>query len=442
VLSRAVVPEQAVSDGVVTVRVLEGYVANAAAQGLPRAAPLLEAMLAKLTAERPLRAATLERYVLLADDLPGVTARAVLSPSPAPAPAGASDLTLDVAEERWDALFRLDNRGNRYSGPLQAELGVGFNSLLRPFDRTHLRTVLAAHDFDELQLFSLDHEQPLNTEGTRLHLGGSLSWQEPGYLLGDVDTDSESSRLLLEVKHPFLRQRHRNLTGRVALAAFNIETEQLGTLVSRENLRSLRLGLTYDWADRWRGVNVVDIEVSQGMNILGARRSGAANLSRPNGKSDYTKVTVYASREQYLRGGWSVNGGLGGQYAFTQVLASEEFAYGGVPFGRAHDSAELSGDHGLAGSLELRYTRPAAWRWLQSWQAYAYCDAGGVWREDSTAREARDFASDAGLGLRCRFDALRAASIEVAKPLAQGVAAQGDDGGYGWRVFFSLAAGF
>jgi len=86
-----------------------------------------------------------------------------------------------------------------------------------------------------------------------------------------------------------------------------------------------------------------------------------------------------------------------GQYSFTRVLASEEFSYGGIPFGRSHDPSELTGDHGIAGSLELNYTYPVGLSWFDRWQGYAYGNAGYIWRRHTDFRDICDFASD---GLR------------------------------------------
>jgi hemolysin activation/secretion protein len=160
------------------------------------------------------------------------------------------------------------------------------------------------------------------------------------------------------------------------------------------------VGVTIDWSDEWRGVNVLDLELSHGLNVFGARRSGSPMLSRSRGRSDYTKAAAYLSREQYLAPGWSLVVQTSGQFSFSHLLASEEFSYGGDPIGRAHDGSELTGDHGVAGSVELRYTAISHCKYLQRWQAYAYFDAGKVWRRDDSFRDEHDDATDVGFGVR------------------------------------------
>ena len=439
ILTRAIVPQQSIADGIVTIRVVEGYVGKVEVRGLGDKPGLAQTMMDKVDTARPLDADTLERYTLLTNDLPGVTAQTVFSPLEGEP--GAAQIQVNAERDPVDFLLSVDNRGNRFNGPVQFHAAVGVNSMLRLDDRTYIHGV-TTETSDETQLISLDHEQPLGSEGTRLRLTGLYSEQEPGYLLGPVETDSHSYRVTVQVIHPFIRSRQLNVAGRAEFTAYHIETEQLDTLISREDLRSLRVGVTGDWSDQWRGVNVVDVEISQGLNIFGARRSGSPSLSRPNGKSDYTKASVYVSRDQYLAPGWSLALAGAGQVALSDLLASEEFAYGGYPLGRAHDSSEITGDSGLAGSAELRYGRASRCPYLQSWQAYTYFDAGKVWRRSTAFRDSHLSASDLGFGLRLNGDAKRYGSIELAKPLSRGVASQGSDGGHGWRLFFEVTSEF
>ena len=75
-----------------------------------------------------------------------------------------------------------------------------------------------------------------------------------------------------------------------------------------------------------------------------------------------------------------------GQYAFDPVLADEEFQLGGLPRGRGYEPAEITGDHGIAGTIELQ-VRPEFGRdWVDSYQLYAFYDIGAVWQIDARRR--------------------------------------------------------
>ncbi len=82
VLSSVVVPAQAITDGRVSLTAVEGYLSSVAIEGdTGRRDGMLAKIQADLGAERPLRLATLERNLLLLNDLPGMTAQGVLQRS-------------------------------------------------------------------------------------------------------------------------------------------------------------------------------------------------------------------------------------------------------------------------------------------------------------------------------------------------------------------------
>ena len=75
---------------------------------------LLSEYAAKIIAERPANLYTIERYLLLAGDLPGLRFRSRLVPSPIHP--GAATLMVEVIEKSLDLLARSDNLGIRRAG--------------------------------------------------------------------------------------------------------------------------------------------------------------------------------------------------------------------------------------------------------------------------------------------------------------------------------------
>ncbi len=81
ILSRVVVPAQAVEGGVVKLQAVEGYISDVDVQGGSAALRARAAGYAsRIKGQKPLRAASLEKNVLLLNDLPGIEAHAVLAP--------------------------------------------------------------------------------------------------------------------------------------------------------------------------------------------------------------------------------------------------------------------------------------------------------------------------------------------------------------------------
>jgi len=91
-----------------------------------------------------------------------------------------------------------------------------------------------------------------------------------------------------------------------------------------------------------------------------------------------------------------------GQYTSDSLLSSEEFGYGGMSFGRAYDSSEITGDKGMAASIELRYRLDIKIPHI-NFQPFIFYDIGKVWNIDPSDKNKISGAS-AGGGFRLRHD--------------------------------------
>ena len=104
--------------GTLKIRVVEGFVDKVYVENDRPASDrrhLIEGYAHKINQMRPLNTKTLERYMLLISDLPGVTARAIIRPSPSTF--GAADLVIKVTNKVFEGSFTSDNRGNKFIGP-------------------------------------------------------------------------------------------------------------------------------------------------------------------------------------------------------------------------------------------------------------------------------------------------------------------------------------
>lgn len=445
VLTRALL-ETPVRGGTVNIRVVEGYVSNVVVQTVEDAdaSPLedsrqiLSGYAQEISKDRPLNSKTLERFILLADDLPGVTAKAVLRP--VNAETGDNQLVMLIGFERFEGSYTVNNRGTELQGPWQHQATATANSLLGLFERTSVRGITTSPT-DELVFVDVLHEQQLDKNGTRLSLLVSHVDSEPGDFLKPLNIESNAQRFVATVDHPFIRSRKENLRGRVSFGVRNSETDILGTQLSEDRLRVVRLGGTYDIADKWNGVNLIDLEISQGLDMFGATDAGVGR-SRVDGEADFTKFNADLARLQNIGSGFSVLLQAAGQYSLDPLLSAEEFIVGGGEFGRAYDPAEIASDHGLAGKLEFRYGQglPAEALLLQSYQFFAYYDAGVVWNENSPAGVDDSTSLTAlGFGVRTNMDYNLSGSAEIGFPLTRDVAIENSDSP---RMFVSLTKRF
>jgi len=431
ILTQVVVPPQTIEDGTARLMVVEGYIDNIEIRDAEGSAAALIRRYADQmrTAGRALNVNELERALLTINDLAGVTARAILSPSPIHT--GAADMTIIVERRPFDALIAIDNHGTRYLGPIQLSAAASLNSLLGLNERITAQFVMAPQSNLDSELYygGLSYAQPVFGTGTVLELSGTRTWTEPGWTLADFGVTGRSESLRAKLRHPFIRTRQMNLFGHTALDYRNIKSSNDFEETRKDRIRALRLGGRFEYIDNFFGAafNSADLELSRGLNIFGATGAGDQNVTRVGADSDFFKLEAELQRLQRL--GPSVNLLLAtsGQWASKALYSAEEFGVGGLNYGRGYDPSEIIGDHGLAGKLELQWNTPYALTYVPDYQLFGFYDAGRIWNEDPlTASQKRQSRTSAGLGVRAQFSEKASAGLMVALPLSDDVGARGN----------------
>jgi hemolysin activation/secretion protein len=195
---------------------------------------------------------------------------------------------------------------------------------------------------------------------------------------------------------------------------------------TRDRIRGVRLKGDADWADRWLGVNQVNVTFSQGLQILGATPNADPNAllqplptaSTNAGHTDFTKVEGTYARTQPLFAGFSAFVAAYGQYAFTPLLVSEQCSYGGRFFGRAYDPSQLLGDSCWMALGEARYDIPNTIKELTKAQLYAYADHGETYNIDPALGTPKHQAgSSVGVGARAEWEGAYSVDLSVSKAL-------------------------
>jgi hemolysin activation/secretion protein len=442
VLSRAIVPAQEIEDGKVEIQVVEGYVSQVIFEGNDDRPDLLRATGERITNAKPIRVSDLERYLLLLGDQPGVNVTSVLKPSPDQT--GAADLVITLERETLQNFATLDDRGTRYVGPDQLTAGTRINSLFGLGDQTFIRGITTPLFPNELMAFDFNNQQTLNAEGTTLGLNLNFAQAHPGFTLQPFKLTSDASTIAFVLAHPIIRSRVENLRVTVQGVANQYRTDIGGSTdpLLRDNIRSLRISLTYEAYDRFHGENLVGLQFSQGVDILGSSKPGAAFLSRAIGRPDYTKLNYDLSRAQELAEHWTLISAATAQTAFTPLLASEQFGLGGSTFLRAYDPSDIIGDSGIAGKLELQFSdQPKEW-YLKSYDLYTYADIGLVQNMTTLPGEkSSQSAAALGVGTRFTLNDWSNGYFEVSQPFMRGVPTEGTRDHFA-RVFFALIAKF
>jgi hemolysin activation/secretion protein len=349
---------------VFVVRATEGYIGDIKLDGdIGPADALVQAILDHLTWIRPVRNADLERYLLLANDIPGVTAQAVfrrVSPEP-----GAIELVAQIARKPYAAQFQFDNRGSPEVGPYEALVTGQSNSFTPAGEQLQ---AMFFNTFNREELFGqADASGFLNSEGLKLRGYAGHGNTQPGGALAGTGFNADLTIAGLGLSYPVIRTRRLNLSVDGAFDTYDgvIDTFATGGVLSDTHLRILRAGGALDFQDSLvadlPAANSIVWKVSQGLSALGASGNDEAQPARAGERNDFTKVTGELTRVQNLiaigDAQTALKTSIGGQYTGDILPPSEQYLLGGTRFGRGFFAGEVAGDRALGATIELQLNK-------------------------------------------------------------------------------------
>ena len=365
--------------------------------------------------EAPSRLVTLERQLLLVNDLPGVR---VADTTLEEIGSASGNFRLTVVLKSWRIYLSggLDNLGSASVGPLQSYSTIAANSYIRPGDTLALNLSTVPLDRSELAFGRLSYDTPLGIDGARLGASALYSDVRPGDYRRQFDnrTLTESFELRGSIV-PLKSQRH-TLTLAAAAGWSDVRSTDIFGLIYHDHIRTVGLAADYRLQDGFGGTNYLAVGWRQGLGILGASQASDPYLSHYGASGEFATFHVAATRIQALSDMWSVKLAGAGQFASAPLLTSQQFYLGGAAFGRGYGSGEVSGDNGVAGAFELRFDHGLNYTWLKGYQLYGFLEGGTVWNDGFAPRDGLSLAS-IGAGARVYLTEDLQAGIGVAFPL-------------------------
>ena len=394
---RVYLPEQDVSTGNITLQVVEARFAGARFEGEPSKtvkASEIEAWFKGTQATgQPLNANALDRALLLADDLPGLSVAGTLAPG---AEDGETALVLQTTDEPFIyGDLGLDNTGARSTGSQRLSANLNINS---PGGRGELLSLNLLHtegsDYGRVAL-----TVPDGYNGLRLGVSASsMNYKviEGSESITSLNIKGRSSSMGLDWSYPLIRARLHNLYFSGGLENKGFESDNRNSneadpkSYSDYETNSFRLGLSGNRFDDLGGGGANSASVQ----LLWGRLSSMQAHSQIDtiGRS-YKKLSYSASRQQTISPAHSLLLSLQGQHA-TQVLdSSERFYIGGAGTVRAYPASEQGGERGQVLTGEWR------WRVDSAWVLSAFVDHGRVVSLPATDNDQRSSLSLRGHGL-------------------------------------------
>ncbi|MET4186323.1 hemolysin activation/secretion protein [Bradyrhizobium sp. JR7.2] len=415
-LSRAIVPPQDIADGRVRIQVIEGAIVQAELKGDGAEQFGVRPMLGPVLAEQPSRLATLERQLFLINSGPGIR----ITDTALEEIGGATGrFRLIVHLKTWHVFSSVgqDNLGSSSVGPWQTYATGAFNSYLTPGDTLAVNLSTIANDPRELGFARLSYDAPVGVDGVRLGASVLYSAVRPGDARRlDSDITTTEAFELRASTVPFMSQSSA-LTLTLAGTFSNVSEHDLYGPWYNDHIRTASLTADYRLQDRFGGTNFATLTYRQGLDIFGASHFDDDLLSRDGAASNFSVLNLWFTRYQTLNDAWSLKLSAASQTASRPLFISQQFYLGGAAFGRGYGAAEISGDNGLAGSLELRFDQKLNFRYWTGYQLYAFGDAGAVWNDGYRLSDGLSLTS-AGAGVRFFLPDDLQADLGVAVPLS------------------------
>jgi hemolysin activation/secretion protein len=377
-LARAVLPPQDVTEGFVTLEIIDGTLEEVEFrrhENVRIGEGSLRTLFERGLDPAIVTKAKLENALLRMNDLPGVTAQAHLAPGHAP---NSSRLVIAVQEApALGSMFWGDNYGDPGVGRLQANALVTLNDLTGYGERSSLRGSFS----EGMKFGTASVAAPLHASDFTLRGEYSYLAYESRTDIGEaLNLEGSSQRLGIGADYGLLRSQALNLRLSADASVKQVVDDSITGRLGDRRSRAATLSLAGDAQDDWHdggvtsftaGVTVGSLDLS---HLASAQATDAAGLATDGG---FTRVNVSLARVQDLPGAFSWVARVHGQWSDKNLDSSEDFSLGG-PYGvRAYPVGEGRGDHGMLGTAELRYDarfRAA----LGGMQLAGFLDAGRV----------------------------------------------------------------
>lgn len=362
--ARAYLPEQALTDGVLTIAVVEAKLGEVRVEGPADGKRVSEERIRKvLVAGQQNRNAVaideLERAAMLLEDMPGIHASVVLAPGDEP---GETDILARIDNtRRFGFALAADNAGLESTGRgrLNGEL-----RLESPF---HIGDELAGFfDFSEGTAYGrVSYDVPLGSRGWRIRPAVSRLDYDLGGRFSSLDAHGRAETWGVTAGYPLIRTDRVTLRLAAGFEERRYENFALGEETSQPKVRAFLGTLSLDRTDGFGGggFNRLALQVTRGRLDLADNPTDLsidAATARSDGK--YTAFDWSLARLQRLADRDRLLVSITGQVASRNLGSSEKMSLGGDSGVRAFPVLEASGDEGWIATTEWIHLIARDWR--------------------------------------------------------------------------------
>ena len=352
-------PAQKLSGGVVKLQVVEGRIGDIEIQGNSRTrTPVLRERTRSLHSGDLYTDAAAERAVLLMNDLPGVTARAVLSPG---AVDGTSDMTFNVDERAYGGDVSLDDYGRTSIGRWRINADAAVNSLTGSGDQ--LSAGITHSEANLLNFGKLAYLFPLGAAST-LTANFNRAFYHVGGTFASANISGSTQNEGVTWQYAQIRTQPQSLYWGLGL------THDTSRTLSQVTTNITLLQLTLLYTRQFQDLSYYNINGSFWTN-------GKSNSDASHNDAEKAHFEVDASWVKPFLDNWSFISQGSVAYSADPLVDADKYSLGGPGNARGFQSAEARGDRGVFASLEVQRTFVPSVKFPLAWGLFV--DSGKVW---------------------------------------------------------------
>lgn len=396
VTTQAFIPPQDVSQGVLTIKVVEGSVGQVCISGNKYYSTKAIMRQLALKPGENLNLKALEKDLNESNFRNSYYLKATLTPGTT---TGQTDIKLDVKERQpWQITPFFNNQGRPFIGLYQGGVEINNDSLFGAADRLATRFSLSDGTLVGVGSYFI----PINSNGDEI--GFSYGYSKVNVDLGtdpQPDITGRAHNFGFIYSHPFTRDRR--WVGDVGINIKNVRSLIDGDVTSKDNIRSLQFGVNYT-KNTDKSKTYVRVQTALGIN------------NTLNDNSSFWKTEAFLMKMWALPKDNTLIFRAYGLLCPSDLPSAEQIQIGGAYSVRGYSEGLLQGDRGFNLTLEDRFPIPGL-KNLSPWlaervQGAAFIDAGGAWLDSGNPNfvrglsdtSARTYLVGMGLGLRFKVN--------------------------------------
>ena len=339
-VASAAVPAQKVKDGLVRIDILEGHLDSLRISGNQRySEERIKSYLKPLQADPALTAKSLERSLLLLNELPGVTARGTLSPG---ASNGGTNVDVAITERRYRAAVGMNNYGSPELGRARADLALDLYNPLGYGDHANFRLIESQGGL--LGLGRIGYDFPL-APAWRVALAAARVDYRVAGSLSALELKGNSLTRDASLGYAWVRTRGSSLSLNAGVRDTRTDQQALNQSLGGLHVRAGYTNLI--------GYTTYGGGLTSGLVALTSNGRGQAGPGTA-GDGIRMKTELDVTHARPIPGDFEISQRIAVTLSPEALPDTEKFSLGGPDSVRAFPIAQVRGDEGYLSVTELR----------------------------------------------------------------------------------------